>query len=49
MSATFERDVANEYALRSTAGVLLEIKQGLTTRGASLQWLSQYPFETVRF
>ena len=35
-----------EYAQRGKAGVLLEIKQTLTARGASLQWLSQYPGET---
>mmetsp|Transcript_40793 Transcript_40793/g.119043 ORF Transcript_40793/g.119043 Transcript_40793/m.119043 type:complete len:330 (-) Transcript_40793:173-1162(-) len=46
MSATTERAVALDYARRGKAGVLLEIRQGLTARGASLQWLSQYPFET---
>eukprot|EP00966_Prymnesium_polylepis_P251004 5804092-Prymnesium_polylepis.1 len=41
MSATTERAVALDYARRGKAGVLLEIRQGLTARGASLQWLSQ--------
>ena len=41
MSATMERAVAMEYALRSKAGVMYEIKQGIADRGADLSWLSQ--------
>ena len=44
MSTTDNRQVAVEYAA-GDAGLLIEIEQGLTARGADLSWLSQYPFE----
>lgn len=45
MSATLERDVALQYAARSRARVLFELKPGLADRGADLAWCSQYPEE----
>jgi len=45
MSATTDAQVAQEYASGSRAGVLYEIQQGLSDRGADLCWLSQYPHE----
>ena len=45
MSATLERDVALQYAARSRARVLFELKPGLADRGADLSWCSQYPEE----
>lgn len=45
MSATLNRDVALQYASRSRAGILFELKPGLADRGADLAWLSQYPEE----
>ena len=41
MSATLNRDVALQYASRSRAGILFELKPGLADRGADLAWLSQ--------
>ena len=45
MSATAEREVALEYAMHSSAGVIFEIHQAMVDRGAELSWLSQYPHE----
>ena len=43
LSATTSGEVAMEYARRSKAGMVFEIRQGLVDRGADLSWLSQYP------
>lgn len=44
MSATTDRDVALHYSGEGS-GIVLEIDQGMTDRGADLSWLSQYPHE----
>ena len=47
-SATESREVAFNYARHRGAGkaaMVYEVAQGLINRGASLQWLSQYPHE----
>ena len=36
---------ALEYARRSKAGLIFEVKQGWVSRGAEISWLSQYPRE----
>ena len=41
---TLNRQVALRYA-EGDAGIVLQIEQGAVARGASLQWLSQYPHE----
>ena len=46
MSATGDRSVAVRYSSGTNVqGLILEIDQGMLDRGASLQWLSQYPHE----
>ena len=46
MSATGDRSVAVRYSSgNNVQGLILEIDQGMLDRGASLQWLSQYPHE----
>ena len=42
MSCSQSRDVALEY---SRGGYLLELRTGMTTRGADLSWVSFYPEE----
>ena len=47
MSTTQSRDVAMNYAGNrpGKGSVVLEIEQGMTSRGADIGWLSQYPYE----
>lgn len=45
LSTTVKKEIAHEYACRSKAFVIFEIKQDLVDRGADLSWLSQYPGE----
>jgi WD40 repeat protein len=48
MSLTLDESVALEYAKggnRRTASTLVEATMGMVDRGASLDWLSQYPHE----
>ena len=45
MSTSTDREAAMGYARRSPSRILFEIEQGLVARGASIQWLSQYPEE----
>lgn len=48
MSTTTSLDVARSYARgggSGTVATVLEIQTGMVDRGASLQWLSQYPAE----
>ena len=47
MSTTLEREVAVGYAGNrpERGGIVLEIQQGMTSRGADIAWLSQYPHE----
>ena len=44
MSTTTDRKVAVHYA-GEKAGIVFEIQLGMVDRGASLRWLSQYPYE----
>ena len=45
MSTTTDREVAVHYA-GAKAGIVFEIQLGMVDRGASLRWLSQYPYES---
>ena len=45
MSTSTKRSVALTYASGGGGGILLEIEQGMCSRGACLNWLSQYPHE----
>ena len=47
MSTTLERDVAMGYAAGdgSKMGFVIEVQQGMVSRGASMDFLSQYPHE----
>ena len=45
MSTTTNRAVALEYGAGNGVGLIFEIQQGMLSRGADLQWLSQYPAE----
>jgi hypothetical protein len=45
MSATTDRSVALHYASSSQSGIVYEIQQTMTSKGADLSWLSQYPHE----
>ena len=46
MSCSAERDVAMTYAgSRGGMGIVFEVAQGMVDRGASIEWLSQYPHE----
>ena len=47
MSTTTERDVAMGYAAgdQSKMGIVIEVQQGMVSRGADISWLSQYPHE----
>ena len=45
MSTTTEREQAAHYAGSASAPTVLEMRQGLVDRGASLSWLSEYPHE----
>ena len=44
LSTSTSRAVAEQYS-NGPVGVIFEIQQGLTDRGADIQWLSQYSFE----
>ena len=44
LSTSTSRAVAEQYS-NGPAGVIFEIQQGLTDRGADIKWLSQYSFE----
>ena len=46
LSATTDRAVAMQYASGRGSGIVYEIQQGMGDRGASLDWLSQYPHES---
>eukprot|EP00966_Prymnesium_polylepis_P303707 7015698-Prymnesium_polylepis.2 len=47
LSTTTQGEVAFQYAAQQDAGagIVFEIQMGMIDRGASLQWLSQYPAE----
>lgn len=45
MSTTLEKSVAMQYASSGAVGTVFEIQMGMIDRGASLQWISQYPQE----
>ena len=45
MSASADKEESLKYATARTPSLLYEIDQGMLDRGASLQWLSQYPHE----
>ena len=47
MSATRDYKVAKQYAARSSTQTIFNIQQGMVSRGADLEWLSQYPHEEV--
>jgi hypothetical protein len=41
MSTTLDRAVAMSYAASDGVGILFEVQQGMVSRGADIQWLSQ--------
>ena len=43
MSSSTNVNVAKEYA--GDTGIVLEFQMGIAGRGASIDWLSQYPHE----
>ena len=46
MSTTTEQSVAMGYASgQRSAGIVIEVQQGMVDRGADISWLSQYPHE----
>ena len=45
MSTTQDREVAFAYAKGNRLATILEIRMGMVDRGASVEWLSQYPSE----
>ena len=46
LSTSLDRSVALEYAAQKQCGAtIFEIQQGATSRGARMEWLSQYPHE----
>ena len=48
LSTTLERDVAMGYASSGSGnhmGIVIEVQQGMVSRGADMSWLSQYPHE----
>jgi len=45
LSTSTERSVADQYSSNGSIGLIFEIAQGLTDRGASISWLSQYSLE----
>ena len=45
MSTSLDRQVALEYAGGSDVGLVLEIQQGMVSRGADISFVSQYPHE----
>lgn len=45
MSTSSSREVAAQYASSSGVGFVIELQQGMVSRGASLRWISQYPHE----
>ena len=45
MSTTTDKDEAKKYAAYSGTAMIFEITQGLTSRGADISWLSQFPSE----
>ena len=45
MSTSLNREVALEYAGGKDVGLVLEIQQGMVSRGADISFVSQYPHE----
>ena len=45
MSTSLDRQVALEYAGGGEVGLVLEIQQGMVSRGADISFVSQYPHE----
>ena len=45
MSCTTNKEVAMHYSAGSSMGIVFEVQQGMVNRGASIDWLSQYPHE----
>ena len=47
MSTTLDRVVAMGYASGGgdRMGIVIEVQQGMVSRGADMSWLSQYPHE----